>query len=252
MNNPDNSVADAVLLHWLAFFTVLVFAFWVLWHNDLIQNVIRTDPTRLSVVIMLIFAGGTMHCAFRSACLSARLREITAIIARPDALQTTTDASRTVRFDGAPLPDSPLTDYLTDATRCSPQREAQLKDINAVLVERVTGSHETGWFFAQLLIKLGLLGTVAGFIIMLASIHETVSYDASHVPELFSGMTGGMRVALNTTLVGLVGTILLSFQYLMIDRGADRLLSIATHFATTRLVGSAADAGGKGNLQGDT
>ena len=40
-----------------------------------------------------------------------------------------------------------------------------------------------------------------------------------------------MRVALNTTLVGLLGTMLLGFQYLMLDRGADRLLSGTVNLA---------------------
>lgn len=228
----DHTIADAALIRWLTFFTVLVFAVWVLWRVDLIQGVVRTDPTRLSLVILFIFLCATAHCAFRSAFLSARLREMTAIGARPDALQFSAD-SHEVRLDARVLPPSPLTEYLAEVARQG--SDARIGDLDAVFVERVTGSHETGWFFAQLLVKLGLLGTVIGFIIMLASISGTVSYDAASVPELFSGMTSGMRIALNTTLVGLLGTILLSFQYLMVDRSADALLRAATHFAATRL-----------------
>ena len=69
---------------------------------------------------------------------------------------------------------------------------------------------------------------------MLTSVSGSLSFDPSEIHELFSEMTHGMRVALNTTLVGLLGTMLLGFQYLMLDRGADRLLSNAVHF-TERL-----------------
>ena len=237
VTSHENNAPYALFLHWLVFFTVLTFLVWVLLHNDLIQNVIRTDPTRLSVIILLIFAGGTLHCALRSAYLSARMREIVAILRHPAKLQLPDDDSRKVLFDGTPLATSLLTDYLIDVARYrnTPGGEHRLNDMDAVLSEKITGSHETGWFFAQLLVKLGLLGTVIGFIIMLSSISDTISYDAAHVPELFSGMTDGMRVALNTTLVGLTGTILLGFQYLMIDRGADRLLGETTYFAATML-----------------
>ena len=240
----DADAADAAFLHWLVFFTALAFVLWVLWQNDLVQSVVRTDPTRLSLVIMLIFAGGTLHCAVRSAYLSARLREITAIAARPAALQAPAGGAGGaggLQFDAKPLPPSPVSEYLADVwrRRATAPDEGGKRDgagnLDEVLAEKISGAHETGWFFAQLLVKLGLLGTVVGFIVMLTSISDTISYDAAHVPELFSGMTGGMRVALNTTLVGLVGTILLSFQYLMIDRAADRLLSKTTHFAATQM-----------------
>ena len=242
----DAVVADAAFIRWLAFFTVLVFGFWILWRVDLIQSVVRTDPTRLSLVIMFIFLCATTHCAFRSVFLSARLREITMIVARPDALQFSGARSLEVRFDAQALPPSPLTEYLAEVAHQRGQAgaDARIGDLDAVFTEKVTGSHETGWFFAQLLVKLGLLGTVVGFIIMLASISGTVSYDAASVPELFSGMTSGMRIALNTTLVGLLGTMLLSFQYLMVDRSADALLRMATHFATTRLLRTTGGAGG--------
>ena len=241
-STDGRAIADEAFIRWLTFFTVSTFAFWILWRHDLIQDIVRTDPTRLSSVIMFIFLCGTVHCAIRSAFLSARLREMTAIYENPGALLLPEAPSREVKFDAAPLPASPLADYLADvghslaARDLSGRDDKRLGDLDAVLAEKITGSHETGWFFARLLVKLGLLGTVVGFIIMLASIAGTINYDAAHVPELFSGMTGGMRVALNTTLVGLTGTILLSFQYLMIDRSADHLLRTTTHFVATRLI----------------
>ena len=103
--------------------------------------------------------------------------------------------------------------------------------------EEVGGAHATGWFFAQLLVKLGLLGTVVGFILMLSSITGASSFDPEHAHELFSEMTRGMRVALNTTLVGLLGTMLLGFQYLLLDRAADRLVAGAARFAETHSFG---------------
>ena len=227
--------AHALFLQWLIFAFVLAFILWLAWEHELVQDIFRTDPTKLSIVIALIFAGGTVHCALRSVFLSAQLNELGAITANPGALRF--DGVR-LSLDGAALASSPVSDYLAGVFRCrgGPPGETdrrQWSRLDDMLAEEAGGAHATGWFFAQLLIKLGLLGTVIGFILMLSSITGTASFEPEHAHELFSEMTRGMRVALNTTLVGLLGTILLGFQYLLLDRGADRLVAAAAHFAET-------------------
>ena len=227
--------AHALFLQWLIFFSVLAFILWLAWEHGLAQDIFRTDPTRLSIVIALIFTGGTVHCALRSVFLSAQLNELGNITANPRALRL--DDGR-LSLAGRPLAPSLVSDYLAGVFRCrqGPPGEAdrhQWSRLDDVLAEEAGGAHATGWFFAQLLIKLGLLGTVIGFILMLSSITGTASFEPEHAHELFSEMTRGMRVALNTTLVGLLGTILLGFQYLLLDRAADRLVANAAHFAET-------------------
>ena len=74
------------------------------------------------------------------------------------------------------------------------------------------------------MIKLGLLGTVIGFIMMLTSIGGLDSLDIEQVQRLMQQMTQGMMVALNTTLLGLIGSMILGIQYLLLDHCADRLL----------------------------
>ncbi len=221
----------ALLMQWLIFASVLMFALWLAWQYRLVQEIIQTDPTGLSLVIAAIFFGGTAHCGFRSLFLSSQLNELGRIIAGADTLRH--DGGR-LYLGGRPLELSLVGDYLDNVfhrRHSSGELDRQkLSRLDDVLVEKVTGTHETGWFFAGLLIKLGLLGTVVGFILMLTSVSGSLSFDPSEVHEMFSEMTRGMRVALNTTLVGLLGTMLLGFQYLMLDRGADRLLSGMVHF----------------------
>ena len=229
--------AHALFLQWLIFAFVLAFVLWLAWEHGLVRNIFSTDPTRLSIVIALIFIGGTVHCALRSVFLSTQLDELRAL---------TTNA-RILSFDGArltlagrTLAPSPVSDYLAGVFRCREQSgdRGQWSRLDDVLAEEVAGAHATGWFFAQLLVKLGLLGTVVGFILMLSSITGASSFDPEHAHELFSEMTRGMRVALNTTLVGLLGTMLLGFQYLLLDRAADRLVAGATRFAETHSFGA--------------
>ena len=224
-----------LLLQWLIFIFAVTFFIWLAWQQGIIQDVLRTDPTKLSLIIMLIFIACTVHCAIRSVFLSQQLNELGKIVNAPNELHFTDNQ---LYFNKQLLPSSLIADYLVGVFRYRqslPKQAAsqQLSKLDAVLNEHANGSHESGWFFSQLLIKLGLLGTVIGFILMLTSISSSALSDISQVHALFSNMAQGMRVALNTTLTGLLGAMLLGFQYLMLDRGADRLLSNVIHFAET-------------------
>ena len=91
----------------------------------------------------------------------------------------------------------------------------QKKEINEIknnFENNITSKLEASWFVVDLLLKLGLIGTVIGFIIMLSAITEIENFDLSLMNELLQSMSGGMKVALYTTLTGLITSILLSMQ----------------------------------------
>ena len=54
---------------------------------------------------------------------------------------------------------------------------------------------------SDVLLKLGLTGTVVGFILMLLPIGEMKDFDPEKIQPLLSSMSGGMAVALYTTPV---------------------------------------------------
>ena len=70
-----------------------------------------------------------------------------------------------------------------------------------------------GWFAADSVLKIGLLGTIIGFILMLVPIGELTSFDASSLQSALAAMSAGMAVALYTTLTGLIANIILRFQF---------------------------------------
>jgi MotA/TolQ/ExbB proton channel family len=98
-----------------------------------------------------------------------------------------------------------------------PQRAPEL------LTEISHGPHETAWWLAGATIKLGMLGTVIGFIVMSSSIAASPSFDFDQVQNLLKLMTQGMAIALYTTLVGLVANLWLGLLLLVLDRTADYL-----------------------------
>jgi len=70
-----------------------------------------------------------------------------------------------------------------------------------------------GWFAADSVLKIGLLGTIIGFILMLAPIGELTSFDATSLQSALAAMSAGMAVALYTTLTGVIANIILRFQF---------------------------------------
>lgn len=81
-----------------------------------------------------------------------------------------------------------------------------------------------GWFASDLCLKLGLLGTIVGFIFMLAPIRDLSAFDPTNLQNALKDMSGGMAVALYTTLAGLTCHILLRLQYqLLADQMQIRL-----------------------------
>ena len=76
------------------------------------------------------------------------------------------------------------------------------------------------------MIKLGLLGTVIGFIFMLNSVAQMETTDLNAAKLMLTQMSGGMRIALFTTLAGLTSGLILGVQYQLLDRAADRLFGL--------------------------
>jgi biopolymer transport protein ExbB/TolQ len=96
--------------------------------------------------------------------------------------------------------------------------------------------------------KLGLLGTVIGFIMMLAPIAGLDAADKVSVKTSMGLMSDGMAVAMYTTLTGLIGSILVQTQYYMLDKATQRLFALATNLTEVFVV-SVLERGRNGQLR---
>ena len=190
---------EALWLEWLALAGVLGFATWLLGLNGVWTLLLQSDPTGISLVIIVVFAVATCWCG-------ARTRE----------LEREQRAWRTVGRAGQGWG----AEYL--AALSQPHAEAAALD---VLLERTHGPHATAWWVNGLQLKLGLLGKVIGFSILALTIGRTQNFDAAQSQELLRSLTAGLGVALLTTMVGLVGNILLGLQLTRLDRYADALVA---------------------------
>ena len=66
------------------------------------------------------------------------------------------------------------------------------------------------------MLKLGLIGTVIGFIIMLGSLSDATTFDVTLLQGVLTTMGSGMGVALYTTLSTLVAGVLLLYNILIL------------------------------------
>jgi hypothetical protein len=212
-HGPTWSAADrAPLLRWLIFTGATVFAAILLWRYGLIRLMIVSDRTYLSSVIALIYIGASLHCLWRTIVIS---RE-------GDAGRRV--ASR-IESSGADVVPDPLAPVRLDQTL-----------LLRSLADRLRGSNGFGSFASDTIMKLGLLGTIIGFIIMLAPIAGLDASDKSMMKSSMGLMSDGMAVAMYTTLAGLVGSILLKIQYYMLDTATAKVFSRAVTLTETRVV----------------
>ena len=74
----DNRPPYFILVSWLWLAGLLLFMVMVTWHMGLLPEVLAGDQTRISVVLLILTALITLHCAYRSYKLSrldAELRD---------------------------------------------------------------------------------------------------------------------------------------------------------------------------------
>ena len=72
------------------------------------------------------------------------------------------------------------------------------------------------WFVSDVVLTLGMLGTIIGFMIMLQGTFSSIEFnDANSIRLALSSMSQGLFTALNTTLIGLVSSIVLKVQLIV-------------------------------------
>ncbi len=229
------SAADrAPLLRWLIFTGVTVFAGILLWRYGLIRLMIDSDRTYLSSVIVLIYVGASLHCLWRTIVVSREGDAGQRVAAR---IETGGDIA--ALDPSTALPEGLVADHIRDlALKARTQGTGRLDQTLLLrsLADRLRGSNGFGSFASDTVIKLGLLGTIIGFIIMLAPIAALDASDKSMMKSSMGVMSDGMAVAMYTTLAGLVGSILLKIQYYMLDSATAKVFSRAVTLTETRVV----------------
>jgi hypothetical protein len=225
---------SAPLLHWLIFTGACVFAAVLLWQYGLIRLMVVSDRTYISSVIVVLYIGASLHCLWRTIVIG---READA--GRQTARRVEAGELSFAAGSADTLPEGVIADHIRDLARKARTQGAGQVDQTLLLrslADRLRGSNGFGSFASDTLIKLGLLGTIIGFIIMLAPIASLDAADRTLLKSSVGLMGDGMAVAMYTTLAGLVGSILLKIQYYMLDAATGRVFAHAVRLTETQVV----------------
>lgn len=92
------------------------------------------------------------------------------------------------------------------------------------IVKQIDISKDSIWLFANTCVKIGLIGTVVGFIMAISVLPQIDFANIGNVQSLMVKMSGGLSVALYTTLVGITSNILLNMQAFNLTQAVKRRL----------------------------
>ena len=188
-----NSLIDNIFIYWIYFISLIFIAFYVLGSLGFISNIFQADISYISSLITFIVIFYLFQCGY----YLNKLRDAVYFLEK----EINSDSNNIFIMI---YRDYQLTNNISKDNKTSSQEDFKLK-----LYEFA----DNGFFVSDLLLKLGIIGTVIGFIIMLSSLSAIDEMNLSKMNNLLLSMSTGMKVALYTTLTGLIGSILLSIQY---------------------------------------
>ena len=221
------------LLRWLMFTGVSAFGFVLAWHYGLFHLMLSSDKTYISAIIGVLYVISSLHCLVRTVAISRELdgvHRVSSLVSRgvPGFKVVGDDV---VTGDGTMLPRGQVTAHIRNLivkARLQGHHRLDQTLLLRGLADALRGPNQLGSFASDSLIKLGLLGTIIGFILMLAPIAGLDAADRASVKTSMGLMSDGMAIAMYTTLTGLIGSILIQTQYYMLDGATQRVFALAT------------------------
>ncbi len=196
---------EPLWFEWLALTGLLVFATWLMGVRGVWALLLTSDPTGLTLVILVVFAVSTLWSGSRSRELVRQRHWL--------------NLSR----QGAAL--SEVQGWVGEYLHALAGAPLDIHTPLDLLLENTHGPHQTAWWVNGIQLKLGLLGKVIGFSVLALHIGHMENFDPSQSQDLLKSLTSGLGIALLTTMVGLVGNILLGVQLTRLDRFADVFLA---------------------------
>ena len=178
---------------------ILIFVLYLMYDLNVLSLIINSDKSRISIVILAIYSIATIHWYVLSHSLNKQIE---------DAYAHTGHISSFFTIDN---------DLNGSASKAN--------SLLSIMEDELSNKHALGYMTVDILLKLGLTGTVIGFILMLLPIGEIKDFDTQIIQQLLSKMSGGMAVALYTTLTGLITSVLLKLQYFLLESSLTSLIN---------------------------
>jgi hypothetical protein len=194
------------LLRSLLLLTVILFGFWILNDQGLMQIVLKGDKSHISKAIIILWIVTTVYWIY----LSRIIYLDKSLIGNEKIFSLNLSIGK----------------YLRDIDK-GEDKDTIIRVFESEYAKKLS----FGWVAADISLKLGLLGTVIGFILMLQPISELNNTSPDELKLALSSMSSGMAVALFTTLTGLVSSILIRLQFQITSSNVVTLINEITFLA---------------------
>ena len=195
----SNFQANNIFLKWLFGLILIICIFYLLFYYGFISELFENDISFISPVILFIFAVSTIFVGYQVNLLQICINTLKI----SDDILNIETSSKTKQQNY----------YIACIYELSEQaNESNLSNMHELLELRLSKYLRIVSFIVDLLIRLGLVGTVIGFILMLQSVTLIENFDIGLMQDLMKNMSTGMMVALYTTLTGLITAIVLMLQ----------------------------------------
>ena len=225
----------APVLRWLILNCLAIVVVIALWYFGLLWAMLSTDRTHISLLILVLFALTALHCLYQTTDISNQLvaaRKVRAQLAEFGAESLHIgDDGRLLLANGRPLAPGVLATHIGNLVRKARSLGGGRLDQTLLLrslADRLRDREKLGLFVSEGLLRLALLGTAIGFILMLIPISRLTSFDPGTLRLALSGMTGGMAIALNVTVTGIASALVLKFEYFLLDDAISDLFESVT------------------------
>jgi hypothetical protein len=236
---PPLGTEHVLLLKWLLLLVVVFCAGLGAWYRGLLAVLWTGDPTGITLGITMLAVLTLVVAGVQVWRLSLVMNDIAALerwVEQHGRLAL--HKGLTLDNPHPSLPAGCATEHLRRVARKAQQRgggldQRLLLDVFEATLRR---SHGVVWFVADLLLTLGLVGTVVGFITMLAPLAGLDANDAGAMKRAIGSMSGGMAVALYTTLAGLIGGVLLRIQGLLLDESVEDAVRRTTELTELHVI----------------
>ncbi|HHY49734.1 MAG TPA: MotA/TolQ/ExbB proton channel family protein [Alphaproteobacteria bacterium] len=207
------------VVHWILVAGLTCLGAVVLYDYGFLSYLYAADSSRISVLITVLFVGFSLYCLgiiFRFSQELSLVTEAAQRLARGEAPRV---HDEDIWLGDFRLPRPRLvTEHLLDLM-LKRQRDAEAQP--GVLLDSFISQFRSrtrfGTYASDVLYKLGMLGTVIGFIQMLGSLDAIEDFSTETLRASLQTMTGGMATALLTTVAGLVCGLILRVQFNMAD-----------------------------------
>ena len=176
------------VLRSLLLLVLIIFGVWILNERGLLAVVLEGDKSQISTVIACLWIISSIYWLYLSKIISDERNSF-----------------ENMEFKNKKL----LVSRFFNSLKKNEDKDVLINAFESEFEKKIS----YGVVASDVALKLGLLGTIIGFILMLKPIADLNSTSPEDLKMALSSMSSGMAVALYTTLTGLIVSTLLRIQF---------------------------------------